>query len=176
MNFSNGPRNSRSSFIQWERNNRHNSALHSILIEFSLQGACSVRTPTRLRAGRPGTRKGLPVFITASRPALWSIQWSTLALSVRVNQPRREAEHSMPSSAEVKTVWSYTSPCPYVFMAWYFVKLRGTVTLLDFRAHNLMVPYWIKRRQHYADNSVSRRCQRAIQSIICQFFHFCSSF
>jgi len=41
-----------------------------------------------------------------------------------VKRPRREADHSPPSSAEVKNVWSI-SPLPqYVFMAWCFVKQR----------------------------------------------------
>jgi len=30
-----------------------------------------------------------------------------------------EADHSPPSSVEVKNVWSYTSIPPHVFMSWY---------------------------------------------------------
>jgi hypothetical protein len=56
------------------------------------------------------------LFTTASRPALWStqprIQWVTGALSVGVKWPGREADHSLPSSAEVKNAWSYTSTPP----------------------------------------------------------------
>jgi hypothetical protein len=34
------------------------------------------------------------------------------ALSLVVKRPRREADHSPPSSAEVKNAWSYTSTPP----------------------------------------------------------------
>jgi hypothetical protein len=47
-----------------------------------------------------------------------------VALSPGVKRPRREADHSPPSSAEVKNAWSYTSTPPYVFMAWYLLKHR----------------------------------------------------
>jgi hypothetical protein len=35
----------------------------------------------------------------------------------RLLRPRREADHSPPTSAEVKNAWIYTSTPPYVFMA-----------------------------------------------------------
>jgi hypothetical protein len=38
------------------------------------------------------------------------------ALSLRVNRPRSEADHSPPTSAEVKNTSIYTSTPPYVFM------------------------------------------------------------
>jgi hypothetical protein len=34
-----------------------------------------------------------------------------------VKRPGREADHSPPTSAEVKKMWTYTSTPPYVFMA-----------------------------------------------------------
>jgi hypothetical protein len=61
------------------------------------------------------SRQGLGIFLftTASRLALGPtqppIQWVSRALSLRVNRPGREADHSPPSSAQVKTSWSYTS-------------------------------------------------------------------
>jgi hypothetical protein len=36
----------------------------------------------------------------------------TRALSLGVKQPGREADHSPPSSAEIKNEWSYTSTPP----------------------------------------------------------------
>jgi hypothetical protein len=33
-------------------------------------------------------------------------------ISLGVKRPRREADHSPPSSAEVKNAWSYTSTTP----------------------------------------------------------------
>jgi hypothetical protein len=39
----------------------------------------------------------------------------------------RETDFSPPSNAEVKIAWSYTFIVPYVFMAWYFVKLSDFI-------------------------------------------------
>jgi hypothetical protein len=59
---------------------------------------------------------GFFLFTTASRPALGPIQppiqWVPGALSLGVKRPVREADHSPPSSAEVKNAWSYTSTSP----------------------------------------------------------------
>jgi hypothetical protein len=59
---------------------------------------------------------GIFLFTTVSRPALGltqpPIQWVPGALSLGVKRPGREAEHSPPSSAEVKNAWSYAN-CPY---------------------------------------------------------------
>jgi hypothetical protein len=67
----------------------------------------------------------LPNF-TASRPAVGPtqppIQWVPGTLSLRVNQPGREADHLPPSSAEVKNGWSYTSTSP--------IRLHGVVLSL----------------------------------------------
>jgi hypothetical protein len=42
-----------------------------------------------------------------------SIQWAKEALSPGVKRPKREADHSPPSSAEVKNKLSYTSTSSY---------------------------------------------------------------
>jgi hypothetical protein len=51
-----------------------------------------------------------------SRPAVGPtqlpIQRVTWALSLEANRPGREADHSLPSSAEIKNAWSYTSTPP----------------------------------------------------------------
>jgi hypothetical protein len=56
---------------------------------------------------------GIFLFTAVSRPALGPtqppIQWVTGALSVWVNWPGHEADHSPSSSAEVKNAWSYIS-------------------------------------------------------------------
>jgi hypothetical protein len=97
------------------------------------------------------SRHGLEIFLftTASRRSLGStqppIQWIPGALSLGVKRPRREADHSLPSSAEVKNAWNFTSttpvclhgvvlsysigatlpwPLPYFFMEWCLVKHR----------------------------------------------------
>jgi hypothetical protein len=63
---------------------------------------------------------GSKIFSTSSRPALGStqppIQWVPGPLSPRVKQPGREADHSPPTSAEVKKMWIYTFTSPYAFM------------------------------------------------------------
>jgi hypothetical protein len=46
------------------------------------------------------------------------------ALSLGVNLPRRETDHSPPSSAEANNAWSYTSTPQYPFMAWCSVKKK----------------------------------------------------
>jgi hypothetical protein len=55
----------------------------------------------------------IPSYITASRPDLRPtqppLQRVPTVISPGVKWPRREADHSSPSSAEVKNAWSYTS-------------------------------------------------------------------
>jgi hypothetical protein len=64
------------------------------------------------------SRRGLGIFLftTASRTALEPtkppIYWVAGAPSLGVKRPGREADHSPPSSAEVKNAWSYTSTPP----------------------------------------------------------------
>jgi hypothetical protein len=71
------------------------------------------------------SRQGLGIFLftTASRPTLGSTQPSIQsvpgAVSLAVKRPGREADHSPPSSAEVKNAWSYTSTPP--------IRLHGVV-------------------------------------------------
>jgi hypothetical protein len=59
---------------------------------------------------------GLYLFTTQSRPALGPnqppIQWVPEALFLGVKRTGRVADHSPPSSAEVKNVWSYTFTPP----------------------------------------------------------------
>jgi hypothetical protein len=79
-----------------------------------------------LRVGRPRGRSSSPgrvknfLFSTSSRPALGStqppIQWVPGALSLGVKRPGREANHSLPTSAEVKKMWIYTPTPPYTFI------------------------------------------------------------
>jgi hypothetical protein len=70
----------------------------------------------------------LLLYFTMCRLALGPtqspIQWVPAALSPGVNQPGHKADHSLPSSAEIKNVWTCTSIPPYVFMVCYLVKQR----------------------------------------------------
>jgi hypothetical protein len=87
----------------------------------------SVGIVTWLRAGRSGfeSQQGLKIFLfaTSSRPALGPtqppIQGVPGALSMGVRRLGREADHSSPSSAEVKNAWSCISTPP--------VRLHGVV-------------------------------------------------
>jgi hypothetical protein len=58
------------------------------------------------------------IFSSPRRPdRLWGLP-SLLSTGYReVKRPKREADHSPPTSAEVKKTWIYTSTPPYVFMA-----------------------------------------------------------
>jgi hypothetical protein len=64
------------------------------------------------------SRQWLGIFLltTASRQALEPtkppLQWVPRALSFGAKRPGRKADHSPPSSAEVKNAWSYTSTPP----------------------------------------------------------------
>jgi len=73
-------------------------------------------------------------FATAFKSALRSnqppIQRVPGALSLGLNWPGNEANHSPPSSVEVKNVWSYISDPSYVFIAWYVIKHRDNFTSL----------------------------------------------
>jgi len=59
---------------------------------------------------------GIPLFTTISRPALGptqpSVKYVSGAHTLGVKWPGLEADHSPPSSAEVKIAWSCTSNPP----------------------------------------------------------------
>jgi hypothetical protein len=88
---------------------------------------CTFTLPYPLDAGRPRGRSSSPgrvknvLFSKSSRPAVRStkppIQWVPGLLSPEVKRPGREVNHSPPTSAEVKKMWTYTSTPPYAFMA-----------------------------------------------------------
>jgi hypothetical protein len=63
------------------------------------------------------SQKGLRIFFTtvstlALGPTKPPIQWMPGALSLGVKRPGREADHSPPTIAKVKNMWSYTSTLP----------------------------------------------------------------
>jgi hypothetical protein len=64
---------------------------------------------------------------TGSGPHPASYPMGTRGSFPGVKRPGREADHSPPSSAEVKNVWSYISTSQCAFMAWCSVKHRDTL-------------------------------------------------
>jgi hypothetical protein len=97
----------------------------------------SVSIMTVLRARRPGfcSRQGQgKVFISLhhcvricceAHPASYSMG-TTGALFPGVYRPKREADHSPSSRAEVKNARSCNiTPPPYMVLAWYLIKYRG---------------------------------------------------
>jgi hypothetical protein len=95
------------------------------------------------------SRRGLGIFLftIASRTVLGPtqppIQRVPGAPSLGVKRPGREADHSPPSSAEVKNAWSYTCTPQYVFMAWCLVKHRDNFT---FYLYTFMISLKAKER------------------------------
>jgi hypothetical protein len=90
-----------------------------------MEPASSVSIVTRLRAVRAGSIAdiGREFFSSPPHPDhLWGPPSLIISNGYRGLFPGskvigREADHSPPSSAEVKNEWSYTSTHPYVFVA-----------------------------------------------------------
>jgi hypothetical protein len=74
------------------------------------------------------------LLTTMSRPVLGHIQppiqWVPGAISLGVKWLGHKADHSPPSSAGVKNMWSYTSTPLYAFMVWCSVKAQEQLYLL----------------------------------------------
>jgi len=83
------------------------------------------------------SRQGLGIFLfttvsrTTLKPNQPPIQWAIVALYLGVKRTGREADHSFPSSAEVKNVWSYTSTPQYVFKVWCLAKHRNSFKIFE---------------------------------------------
>jgi hypothetical protein len=57
------------------------------------------------------------IFSMSSRPVL-GVHPASNSMRIRgIKQPRREADHILLTSAEVKKIWSFAYTPPYVFMA-----------------------------------------------------------
>jgi len=80
------------------------------------------------------------LFRPALGPTQPPIQWVTGVLSLGVKRPGREANHSPPSSAEIKNACGYISTPQYTFKAWCSVKKsRGPSLLLLYFTLIMMV-------------------------------------
>jgi hypothetical protein len=84
---------------------------------------CSEWLRVRRQRGRSSSARRVKNFhfSKSSRPSLGStqppIQWVPGAISPGLKRQGREADHSSPTSAEVKKMWIYTSIPPYAFTA-----------------------------------------------------------
>jgi hypothetical protein len=80
--------------------------------------AVGIATGYGLNDGGVGVRVpvGARIFFSLV-PTQPPIQWVPGAISPRVKRSGREADHSPPTSAEVKNTWIYKSTPPYAFMA-----------------------------------------------------------
>jgi len=56
------------------------------------------------------------IFSVISFTAVYIFIWNKLSSLPRVFSLWCEADHSLPSSAKIKSEWSYTSTSPYIFM------------------------------------------------------------
>jgi hypothetical protein len=94
---------------------------------------------------------GIFLFTTASRSALGPtqpfMQWVPGILSLEVRRPGREADHSPPSSAEVKNAWNYTSTPPYPSMTWCSVKKKHRDNFI-FYLHFMMTRSFLSIPNH----------------------------
>jgi hypothetical protein len=71
------------------------------------------------RSSIPGSTKNILFSMSSSLalgPTQPPIQYVPWTISPGLKRPEREADHSPPSSADVKERWIYTSTSPYVFM------------------------------------------------------------
>jgi hypothetical protein len=93
----------------------------------------AVDIATGLLAERPRSRSSSPGKAQYFSPRRPNRFWDPSSLlSNGYQRPRREAEHSPPTSAEVKNTWIYTSTPPYVLTA--YVRVLISLWLFLFAA------------------------------------------
>ena len=73
----------------------------------------------------------------ASRPAVWPTQSNSVgaaALSFLAGRPGREADHSIPSGADVRNEWSYTFTSPTHFHGVHRIHLQLVINICGRRS------------------------------------------
>jgi hypothetical protein len=96
------------------------------------------------------------LFTTVSRPAVGPAKPPGY---LGVKRPGRKADHSPPSSAEVKNALSYTSTPQYVFKVWCLVKHRDKFTC------TLPLEFWLPREDMWLVRSYKFTCQGMVEFI-----------
>jgi hypothetical protein len=122
------------------------------------------------------SRRGLGIFLftTASRTALEPtqppIQWVPGALTLGIKRPGLEADHSPPSSAEVKNAWSYTSTPPVRLHGGAQLKYRDNFTFTHYRTMQLNTSVLIvEPRFHHMNVNVDNHNQPLVQKVGADF-------
>jgi hypothetical protein len=119
------------------------------------------------------SRWGLRIFlfITMSRmvlgPTQPPIQWMPGSLSLGVKWLRHEADHSPPSSAEVKNASSYISTPQYIFMASCLVKHRDNITFTFYPSDDLHTSQNEENVRQVQQAECSNYCQRVESRFLC---------
>jgi hypothetical protein len=90
-------------------------------------------------------------YQTGSGAHPFSYAMGSRGLSWGVTRQRREADHSPPTSTEVKKTWIYTSTTSNAFMAWCLVKRAATTVHLLYLERLEIILYFTLARK--------RRCR-----------------
>jgi hypothetical protein len=94
--------------VHWETIHDTGSLLHILKTDLLVLHSCSVRAEmSEVIFVMSLPRQDRPV-----RPTQLPIQRAPEALSLQLKWPGREADHSHPSNAEIKSEWSYASTPP----------------------------------------------------------------
>jgi len=98
-----------------------------------------------------------------------------------VKRPAREADHSSPSSAEVKNGRSYTSTPQYTSMAWCSVKAQGQLYLSPYLTHIYGPKYVFRNDTSYVKLGSITHFQLCfltfiLFSVLLPLFHSCIVF
>jgi hypothetical protein len=124
------------------------------------------------------SRQGLGIFLftTASKTALGPtqppIQLVLGALSLGVKRLGREANHSPPSSAEVKNAWNNIFTLPIRLYGVVLGKSTGLRKIFDFSPSGISVP--VRARRHGVSSSLDRK-RGGVHSLTPSFSRFHSS-
>jgi hypothetical protein len=66
---------------------------------------------------KPNSSVQIFLYSTVVIPVLGPTKWVLAALYPGIKRLKLEADHSLPTNAEIKETWICTSTPPYVFMA-----------------------------------------------------------
>jgi hypothetical protein len=94
---------------------KYNSTYISLVFFIILDSAISIATGYGLDTEGAGVQVHVIQTGSGTHPATY--QWAP-----GVKWLGREADHSPPTSAEVKNMWIYAFTPPYIFMVWFLIS------------------------------------------------------